>query len=97
MRAGPCAIAWPLGAVHLVPSGYADRGLRASMACPACHAMRAPIPAWVTGAQRRRRGRASGPYSLIQGIKSGKPTTTRPAARFGHQKGGADGSTRNTP
>ncbi len=39
----------------------------------------------------------SGPYSLIHGIKSGKPTHTRPTGRFHHRKGGSSEATRNKP
>lgn len=86
----------PVAAVALAMTRAAGRPLCAPLPCPACHAKRAPNSHLVTGAQRRRRGRVPGPYSLIQGIKWRKPSWARPAARFTHQKGRPDGTTRNT-
>lgn len=87
----------PVSAVALAVTRAAVRPLCAPLPCPACRAKRVPNSHLVTGAQRRRQGRVLGPYSLIQGIKSGKPSWAWPAARFTHQKGRPDGTTRNTP
>lgn len=86
----------PVAAVDQALHSPAERGLRTALPYPACHAKRFPrlaVCACVAGASGRRRG----PYSLIKGIKSGKPTPMRPAGRFHHQKGRPHGSTRNTP
>jgi hypothetical protein len=93
---GAGANAWPVAASHLAPAGYAARARRALTAFHACHAKRHPSPVgdWRAAPAPAR---LAGPYSLIQGINWRKPTPARPAARFGHQKGGADGSTRNQP